>query len=125
MQERRNGRVFKNAEELQIRLDKYKAYLEETGKPPTIAGLAYYTGMHRSTIYLYEKREEYDSVLVDFRDWVLMNYEEFAIEKGGGGIIFLLKNYGYTDKQEMQLSGSINNPFKELTADELRKLSNS
>ena len=37
----------------------------------------------------------------------MMNYEELAIEKGNGGIVFLLKNYGYNDKQEIEHSGNI------------------
>ena len=98
-------RLFKDAAELKACLDKYKAYLKESKKPPTIAGLAYYTGIERQTIYNYKEREGYESTLKDFRDWVIMTYEEVAIEKGGGGIIFLLKNYGYTDKSEHEISG--------------------
>ena len=100
-------RKFEDAEALQKALDDYKNYLESSGKPPTIAGLAYYTGIDRQTIYNYAKRDEYFDTIKGFRDWILMTYEEVAIEKGNGGIVFLLKNYGYTDKQEQEISGGL------------------
>lgn len=98
---------FNNVNELEAKLDEYKKYLKQEGKPPTIAGLAYYTGLDRKTIYNYEKKDEYFHTLKKFRDWIMMNYEELAIEKGNGGIVFLLKNYGYNDKQEIEHSGNI------------------
>lgn len=99
--------LFKNKEELQEKLDAYKQYLLETGKPPTIAGLAYYTGIDRGTIYNYSEKDEFFNIIKEFRNFVIMNYEELAIEKGNGGIVFLLKNYGYTDKQEVEHSGGM------------------
>ena len=97
---------YKNVEELQKALDDYKGYLQETDRPPTIAGLAYYTGIDRQTIYNYQKRDEFFDTLKKFRDWIIMNYEEHAIAgKNAGGVIFLLKNYGYTDKQEITHEG--------------------
>ena len=107
MASRGQPRKFKNAKELQKCLDKYREYLEESGKPPTIAGLAYYTGINRQTIYNYEKDEQYFGTIKSFRDWVIMTYEEVAVEKGNAGVIFLLKNYGYTDRQELQHDGQM------------------
>lgn len=99
--------LFKTKEDLEAKLDLYKQYLQESGKPPTIAGLAYYTGIDRQTIYNYSEKDEFFDTLKGFRDFVIMNYEELAIEKGNGGIVFLLKNYGYTDKQEVEHSGGM------------------
>jgi len=100
---------FKSQQELNDCIDKYKAYLEESGKPPTIAGLAYYTGIDRQTLYNYKKDEEFFGTIKSFVDWILMNYEELAIDKGNGGIVFLLKNYGYTDRQEVGVTGKDGN----------------
>jgi hypothetical protein len=100
-------KIFNTPNELQERLDEYKAYLETNGKPPTIAGLAYFTGLDRQSIYNYQKRDEFFDTLKQFRDWIIMNYEEQAFDKGNAGIIFLLKNYGYTDKQEHEVSGGL------------------
>ncbi len=99
--------LFKNKEELELKLDEYKQYLVESGKPPTIAGLAYYTGIDRQTIYNYSEKDEFFGTIKEFRSFVMMNYEELAIDKGNGGIVFLLKNYGYTDKQEVEHSGGV------------------
>lgn len=98
---------FKNKEELEVKLQEYKEYLLDSGKPPTIAGLAYYTGIDRQTIYNYSYKDEFFDTIKEFRDFVIMNYEELAIDKGNGGIVFLLKNYGYTDKQEVEHSGEM------------------
>ena len=100
-------RAFKNKQELEDALQRYKDYLRETNKPPTIAGLSYFTGIDRQSIYNYQKRDEYFDTIKSFRDWVMMTYEEIAIEKGNGGIVFLLKNYGYTDKQDIDLNGNL------------------
>ena len=100
-------RKFETVQELQECLDAYKKYLTENNRPPTIAGLAYYTGVDRHTIYNYEKQDEYFHTIKNFRDWVLMTYEEEAIVKGNGGIVFMLKNYGYTDRQDHNLTGDL------------------
>lgn len=100
-------RKFKDAQELQDCLDRYKKYLKDENKPPTIAGLAYYTGIDRKTIYNYEKGDEYFYIIKEFRDWVIMNYEEFATGSSSSGVIFLMKNYGYTDKQEVENTGDV------------------
>lgn len=98
---------FKNKEELEVKLQEYKDYLKENGKPPTIAGLAYYTGIDRQTIYNYSVKDEFFGTIKEFRDWIMMNYEELAIDKGNGGIVFLLKNYGYTDKQDLSIDADV------------------
>jgi hypothetical protein len=99
---------FKSAKDLQNAIDKYKQYLEDEKKPPTIAGLAYYTGINRTTIYNYSKKDEYFNTIKEFRDWIIMNYEELAISQNStSGVIFLLKNYGYTDKQEITHEGTL------------------
>ena len=61
----------------------------------------------RQTIYNYSEKDEFFDTLKEFRQFIMMNYEELAIEKGNGGIVFLLKNYGYTDKQEVEHSGEL------------------
>lgn len=97
---------FETPEDLQKCIDKYKDYLEDTGKPPTIAGLAYYTGIDRGTIYNYKEKDEFFNTIKAFRDYVIMTYEEYSITNSSvAGVIFLLKNYGYSDKQEIEHSG--------------------
>ena len=96
---------FKTKEELEKALQEYKDYLLNEDKPPTIAGLAYYTGIDRQTIYNYSEKNEFFGTIKSFRDWVMMTYEEAALTHSGSGVIFLLKNYGYTDRQEVKHEG--------------------
>ena len=114
-------KLFKNKEELQEKIDIYKQYLEDSDKPPTIAGLAYYTGIDRQTLYNYKKDAEFFGTIKRFVDWVIMTYEETAITNSSGGVIFLLKNYGYTDKQEIDINAKIKNPYEGMSDEELRK----
>lgn len=105
----RTGRpkIFKDVKELEDAIELYKDYLKENNKPPTIAGLAYYTGIDRKTLYNYSKNDDFFPTIKKFVDWIIMHYEEIAIDKGNGGIVFLLKNYGYTDKQEHDINGEL------------------
>ena len=99
---------FETVEDLEECIENYKEYLKENHKPPTIAGLAYFTGIERQTIYNYKKKDEFFDTIKQFRDWIIMNYEEYSITNSSvAGVIFLLKNYGYTDKQEIEHSGKM------------------
>lgn len=95
---------FKTPEDLEQRIIEYFDYLEESNNPPTIAGLCYYTRIPRRTFYNYENKEAYADVLYKTRDFIIMKLEELAISKSSsaGGIIFLLKNNGYSDRQTLE-----------------------
>ena len=97
-------RIFNSVEEIDSRIAEYKKYLKKEDKPPTIAGLAYYLQIDRQTLYNYEKQDEYFGTIKRYREWVMMNLEEAAIVRGNGGTVFVMKNYGYTDKQEIEHS---------------------
>lgn len=88
-------------EELQQDVDRYFDYCKEEEKHPTIAGLAYYTGVDRHTIYNYSYKDEYFHIIKKARDRIMMGLEQTAIEKGNAGTIFVMKQYGYTDRQEV------------------------
>ena len=94
--------LFKSVKELEKCIDKYKQYLIDEKKPATMAGLAYYTGIDRKSLYNYSKKDKYFPTLKRFVSWILLSWEETAITDGKAGLIFLLKNYGYTDKQEIE-----------------------
>lgn len=99
--------LFETPEALERRIEEYKQSLIDREKPPTIAGLAYWLGVDRQTIYNYEARMPYFGIIKKAREWILSSYEESAADgKGGGGVIFLMKNYGYTDKQELDIKST-------------------
>jgi len=78
-------------------------------KVPTIAGLAYAIGVDRQTVYNYEKNQEYFDIIKRARDYILAEIESAAIndDVNNGPVIFVMKNYGYSDKQEIEHSGGI------------------
>ena len=95
---------FESVEELEECIEKYKQYLLDEDKPPTMAGLAYYTGIDRKTLFNYNKKDEFFPTIKNFVDFVKMTYEETAINNSSSGIIFLMKNYGYVDKTEQDIT---------------------
>lgn len=98
-------KIFQSVEEIEDKIEQYKQYLEEEGKPPTMAGLAYYLGIDRQTLYNYAKDELFFDTLKRHRDWMMMNIEELCIMARGGGAIFVAKQYGYTDKTTVENTG--------------------
>jgi predicted transcriptional regulator len=75
--------------------------MDNNKRPYTIAGLAYFLGVCRATVYNYESREKYSDIISRARERCIMYLEEQLITQGKGGQIFLAKNYGYTDRQEI------------------------
>lgn len=93
---------FPNSKKLEDTIKSYFKHCDKTGKPYTIAGLAVWLDVDRHTIYNYEKKEEFFHIIKKARDVILASWEERVISEGKPGQIFLMKNYGYTDKQEVQ-----------------------
>lgn len=113
-------RIFKSVEEVEKRVNDYKEYLRDNDKLPTMAGLAYYLGIDRQTLYNYAKKDEFFDTIKYYRDWVMFNIEQHALEKGNAGTIFVMKNYGYTDKQVIEQDLNIKNPIEDIL-DEIKR----
>ena len=92
---------FVTEAKLQERIDEYFKWADSNNKPYSIARLAWYLGVTRQTIYNYEEKDLYGDVIKRARDFILAYLEEKLIEEGKAGQIFLAKNYGYTDRQEI------------------------
>ena len=85
------------------------------GKPiikenkPTITGLAYHLGFEsRQSFYDYEKRDTFSYTIKRLRLRIECSYESSLREKGDAGSIFGLKNFNWSDKQEIEHSGTVN-----------------
>lgn len=93
---------FKTTEELE---SKGKAYFKECDKkhlPYTITGLANFLDTSRETLINYEERDEFFDTVKRLKGKV----EEYAetllfLGKNAAGPIFALKNFGWSDKQEI------------------------
>ena len=96
--------IYKTPQELEKLIDQYFKDCVKRKRPPTIAGLAYWLNVDRQTIYNYENRDEFFGTIKRARDKIIMNIEEELILKGNSGTIFLAKNYGYTDRQEVEVT---------------------
>lgn len=102
---------YGSREEVLEKIQAYKEYLKENNKPATIAGGAYWLGMPRQVFYQYGDRDDYSDTIKEFREWILYELEQSAAEKGHAGNIFLMKNYGYTDRQDLSVMGDLKLEF--------------
>ena len=93
--------IWETPKALQKQVDDYFNYCKDNNKPPTIAGLAYYLDVDRQTIYNYSKKEQFFDIIKKARARIMMYLEEHAIMGAGAGTIFVMKQYGYRDKQEV------------------------
>jgi hypothetical protein len=107
-------RIFSSPEELQIKIDKYFEEAESKGKPLTMSGLAIALGIERATLCNYNKDEEYFETIKKARAKVESSFEELLLSgKATAGIIFALKNnFGWADKNELEVSGNKDKPLE-------------
>ena len=104
---------FDSAEQIAKAGDKYFAHCEASEQPVTITGLCIALGTFRDVLCDYESGK-YDDVDPEFSVTVKslkIRCENFAEKRLFGnnptGAIFALKNYGWSDKQDLNLSGAV------------------
>ena len=119
--------TFNNAEELQDKIDDYfvngvKKRQIEVGRGeskqvieipiPTITGLVLHCGFaDRQSFYDYEKKEEFTCTIKRARTLIETEYEE-QLTTGNSAAIFALKNFGWTDKSEVEQYGKDGGPIR-------------
>lgn len=81
----------------------------------TVTGLCLFLGINKDTFYEYAKNEEFGDVITEARMMVENSYELSLRENGRTGDIFALKNFGWKDKTESEIT------FNDSFADQLRK----
>lgn len=111
---------------MQQKIEKYFNECEKKNEPYTITGLCLALDICRDTLLEYAKSEEFSDTIKKAKLKVENYLEKHLItDSSTTGIIFNLKNnFGWTDKQQLEHSGSINNPFEGLSTEELRQLIN-
>ena len=78
---------------------------EEYTKCPTITGLTLFLGFcSKTSLYEYEKKPEFMNSIKRARLMVEQGYEEALLSKGSTGAIFALKNFGWKDKIEQEIT---------------------
>lgn len=85
----------------------YKVWLREP-ENVSITGLALFLGFEsRQSVYDYEKKgDDFSYTIKRARLRVEASYEQFLLTKASTGAIFALKNFGWSDKQEVDHKSS-------------------
>ena len=110
---------YKTPEEMQKAIDKYFLDCPDsydvivggeigmvTVPCPTLTGLALYLGFcDRHSMYAYEEKKEFNNTIKRARAIMVRIYEsEVRFGRNTAGAIFMLKNFGYSDRQELEVS---------------------
>jgi len=128
---------FETEQELQNKIDEYfatgmKVKKVIVGKAPnnevvelpvpTITGLAYFLGFEsRQSFYDYEKIDKFTYTVKRARTLIEIEYETLLHSNNVAGAIFALKNFGWTDKQEIEHSGGLPITLPKLVFDDLNE----
>jgi len=129
--------IFNSPEELQEAIDRYfnsgikkKSIVVGKGSNkqviqvpiPTITGLCYFIGFEsRQSFYAYEQREGFCYTIKRARLFIEQEYEEQLQIGNTIGAIFALKNMGWIDKTEHDVTTKGESINHELTIEELKE----
>lgn len=112
---------FQTLEEFQSAVDSYFESIKEPRligetiyfEPATITGLALHLGTYRDVLCDYQQRDEFSNAVKTAKLRV-ENYAErmLYIGKSATGPIFALKNFGWSDSQDINLGGQKENPVE-------------
>jgi hypothetical protein len=101
--------VYESPEKL---LEAVNDYFDNTDRP-TLSGLAVELGIDRQTLYNYAERDEFFDIIKKARERVEAKYEERLIwDNSPTGVIFALKNMGWKDKTETDMTVKADKPIQ-------------
>lgn len=98
---------FKSVKDLQILIDKYFKHCADNNKPLTITGLALALNTNRETLCRYEGNDLFYDTIKQAKE-IVANYaeEQCFTARNPAGAIFIAKNHGFTDKQEISIKNA-------------------
>lgn len=98
-------RLYKTPEEFEAKVLEYQQYCKDEKEPVTWTGLALYLGFSsRQSIDEYAKYEGFSDVVKRAKLFVEWHYEMRVNGNNATGPIFVLKNMGWSDKQDLSLT---------------------
>lgn len=101
-------RKYDSADEMQKVIEDYFQKMTEEKGLVTVSGLAYELGFEsRQSMYDYKENAEFSYIIKRALLFVEMCYEMRVNGNNAAGPIFVLKNMGWKDKQETELSGGL------------------
>jgi hypothetical protein len=90
--------LFKTPEELNAKTEQYF----NKNLNPTVTGLCLFLGFEsRQSFYDYESKEDFSYTIKRARLRIESWYEQNLLSKNSTGAIFALKNFGWSDKHEI------------------------
>lgn len=117
---------FKSAEELQSKIDAYFKWADENNHPYTITGLSVYLDCDRNCLTQgYEDNPIFSSTIKKAKDRIQAENEEKTMtgKYNTAFMIFSFKNnYGWSDRQDVNVNAEVNNPYGDLSEADLKKL---
>jgi len=106
---------FETPEILDEKIQSYFKECDDKEIPYTITGLAMALDTDRITLINYEEKPEFINTVKRAKTKIENAYEMRLIEKGRSGDIFALKNFDWTDRQEVDNTVNFkNSPVNEL-----------
>lgn len=104
---------YNNCLDLDAACELYFDECKDNTKGPTVTGLALALGfVDRQSLYDNEKNPEFSCVIKRARTVVEASYEEALQHNSPTGAIFALKNMGWRDRQEQEISGKDGGPVQ-------------
>lgn len=102
-------RIYDTPEELQLAVEGYFTHITEKKEPATVTGLALHIGFEsRQSIYDYEEDGQFSYIIKNARLRVECEYEKrLSTAQSPTGAIFALKNMGWKDKTEQEITGAM------------------
>ena len=95
---------FKTPEDFDLMVDLYVATCKEENEPLTIPGLTLFLGFaDKSSLYHYQKRKTFADSVKRARTLIEESTVKRSMGSNAAGAIFMLKNMGYTDRQNVKV----------------------
>mgnify|MGYP001597891060 CR=1 FL=1 len=105
---------YRSVAKFQAKIDEYFESIYDKDKnkwlrPPTVSGMAIFLGfVDRRSMYHYRDKDEFYAPVKRAIGMVeAYNEEQTAKGRGAAGNIFILKNFGWTDRQEVTNVGDV------------------
>ena len=101
-------RKIKSVRQFEERAEAYFVECEAKGEPALLTGLILALGLRsREGLDEYGRRPEVTDSVKKAKLRIEMEYEKALHGRSPTGPIFALKNFGWTDKQDVELSGGV------------------
>lgn len=112
--------LYSDPVELERAAEKYFAQCAEDDKLPTVNGLAVALGMTKMSIGRYRAKPEFADVMEMIYARMGDQWEQRLGGPNAAGAIFWLKNQGWSDRVEQQVSGPSGGPVESKIDVEIR-----